>query len=646
MKQTRRQFIQVSAAAGAGLLFGAKMSRTAQSPALKKFIQPLPGLGPGGIPVAAADTTTYPGSDFYRLVMAEYTQQLHPDLPKATRLWGYADATTGVHRHLGPVIVAKRGRPVRILAENNLPSAHILPVDTSIGGAELAQNRAIIHLHGGFVPWISDGGPFAWFDPHGARGESFVPVPDMPAPGAGFQTFFYPNDQSARLEWYHDHAMGITRLNAYAGLASAYLLQDDVEAGMVASGMIPERQIPLVVQDKIFKTEFDPGESGDLFYPSAYEPDPTLVVPVPSCNPEFFGDTMLVNGVVFPTVTLEPRRYRLRILNACNARFLNLRIVHAKGSKFPANTEPDLNWAAPYMRQIGTEGGFIPESIATAGGVIVGYDTSTALLMGPGERADVIVDFRGATVGQHFLLYSEAPAPYPSGDPANDYFPSTSAGEGYGPNTRTLLQIKIGPRVGLPDPPSPKLVLPPMDPPPIIKPGSQRIPRGVRVRDLTLNEDVDSFGRLIQMLGTTVKLTPGSSGYGRAYEDAATETPAAGSVEVWRIFNTTGDTHPIHFHLVNVQVVSRQAFDLDQFNQTGETCLLNPSWGPDPNEYGWKETVRMEPGECTTVIMRFELPKTPFEIPVSPRTGGHEYVWHCHILEHEEHDMMRPLIVR
>jgi spore coat protein A len=164
------------------------------------------------------------------------------------------------------------------------------------------------------------------------------------------------------------------------------------------------------------------------------------------------------------------------------------------------------------------------------------------------------------------------------------------------------------------------------------------------IRDLTLNEDFDEFGRLIQRLGTTTRPFVGADSFARNYIDTPTEVVANGSTEIWRIYNLTGDTHPIHFHLVNVQVLSRQAFDTTDFNGNAE--LLGSPRKPDPNEMGWKETVRMDPGEMTEVIMKFDLPKVPFNVPDSPRTGGAEYVWHCHILEHEEHDMMRPLIVR
>jgi spore coat protein A len=162
-----------------------------------------------------------------------------------------------------------------------------------------------------------------------------------------------------------------------------------------------------------------------------------------------------------------------------------------------------------------------------------------------------------------------------------------------------------------------------------------------------LNEDFDEYGRLIQTLGTASSKSLNNQGlptWGLGYMDDATETPHAGAVEVWQIMNLTGDVHPMHFHLVNVQIIQRQAF----IGDPGSYRLAGTPMSPAPNELGWKETVRCNPGEITTVIMQFALPVLPSVMgnPLSPRTGGHEYVWHCHILEHEEHDMMRPLIVR
>lgn len=655
----RRQFLQTSAAGALFLKFRQRAWAYAQSPHLKKFVQPLPALGPTGIPVASPDVTTYPGLDYYKIAMGEYSQQLHPDLPKATKLWGYADATnsagiggfTPSFRHLGPVIVAQSGRPVRINFVNQLPATHMLPVDVSLPGAEMAQNRAVPHLHGGHVPWVSDGGPFAWFTPDGSSGPSrvsWLPV------GSGNSTLtadnYYPNDQSARLMWYHDHAMGNTRLNAYAGLASGYVLRDSAEAALIASGAIPWREIPLIIQDKTFKQEYDQwGAPGDLWYPSVYDPERWELAeggapPAPSCVPEFFGDTMLVNGVVTPYVEVEPRRYRLRILNACNARFCTLRLVYAQGDTFPDSTEPRANKDGPPFLQIGNEGGFLGGP--SSNGVWMNTKPASTLLLAPAERADIIVDFSRVDPGSVLILYNDAPAPFPMGGPDYDFHMTHHTSlppPGFSPNTRTLLQVRVKPLEGSSDPQAPALVLPTASPAFLVPPGVTDLPPGVPVRNLTLVEDFDANGRLIQRLGTDVRLHEDT--FARDYMDEPTETPTAGSTEVWRIFNLTGDTHPIHFHLVNAQIISRQAFDARHFN--GTPRFMGRPKPPAPNEMGWKETIQMSPGECTTVIMKFDLAPGPqgVTVPTSPRIGGHEFVWHCHILEHEEHDMMRPLRV-
>lgn len=290
------------------------------------------------------------------------------------------------------------------------------------------------------------------------------------------------------------------------------------------------------------------------------------------------------------------------------------------------------------------------------------------LLLSPAERADVVIDFNGAPVGSTFILYNDSPGPFPGGDPRNEYFTGDSDQTlvggapatlpGHGPNTRTLLKIVVTSgshdSLGTPawlaqlnsqlrtsflngDPPG--LLLNNGDPSTPAFPFS-----GVANRMLTLNEDFDEFGRLIQTVGTFDQNGTNNQGrpaWGRAYLDPATENPRAGDIEVWQIMNLTAGTHPIHFHLVNVQVIQRQGFQGDPSNWS----YTDKPIPPDPNELGWKETVRMNPGEITTVIMQFNLPTAAMRNAVSPRTGGKEYVWHCHILEHEEHDMMRPLIV-
>jgi spore coat protein A, manganese oxidase len=355
----RRDFIKTSAMTGTAIAvyagFGAEsVYAFYQSPGLQKYIQALRGVGPSGIPLATKDTLSTGSVDHYSLVAGQYTDQLHPALGPTT-LWGYADgAHGGLHRHLGGIIVATKGKPVQITMTNNLPATPIIPVDTTIDGANQAPNRTAVHLHGGLVPWISDGGPHDWFAPDGTHGLSFlnnsVHYPAGPTTwNPGQAEYYYPNNQSARLVWYHDHAWGITRINAYAGVASAYIIRDvplESSAGLpiIEHPGLPGggREVPLVFQDKIFVgsnlAAVDPtwpaslpNTPGSLWYAHTYEHPRWslkngLLLPDPSVVPEFFGDTMLCNGTVYPTVKLEQRRYRFRLLNACNARFLNINL--------------------------------------------------------------------------------------------------------------------------------------------------------------------------------------------------------------------------------------------------------------------------------------------------------------------------------
>lgn len=685
-KLSRRALLKAGALAGAGLavplgwLADPSPSRAfSQSDRLRKFIQPLRNPVLGGIPLAAPDTVAQPwwqpGVTHYTIDIGQYTDQLHPDLPNPTRLWGFGQG--GSFRHLGGIIAAKRGDPVQITFRNQLPSTHILPVDRTIMGTEGQDNRADIHLHGGKVPWTSDGGPYAWWDPNGHQGESFLnnAALGVPSPAGNQAEYYYPNDQGARLMWYHDHAVGITRLNAYAGIASAYVMYDDYELALVSGRHLPgpldPRTVYLVFQDKIFVPRrveaVDPSwpkimphsRPGDLWYAHIYDtsrwdlaPKPPAGPPRdPSCVPEFFADTMLVNGSVYPYLEVEQRQYRFRLLNACQARFLNPRLVYAKASKGSASTEPSTTKAGPAFVQFGTEGGFLPAPTMLNG------PGQPRLLLAPAERADLIVDFRDVPAGSTLILYNDAPAPYPMGDDRNDYYPGNpstpSSRPGYGPNTRTLLQVRVKARVGAADPPvSLPWILRPTDPFLVEqRPGvPTHVGRDIPVRRLTLNEESDEHGRLIQFLGTDHPVNSKDE-FGRTYLDMPTEIIEAGSTEVWEILNLTGDTHPMHFHLVNVQVLARQAFDAEGYSG-GAPWYMAPATAPDHNELGWKETVRMNPGEATRLLIRFDLPSVPFTVPASPRLrdaygiqGGAEYVWHCHILDHEEHDMMRPLVV-
>lgn len=762
MKLSRRQFLSVTGAVGAGamtpLLWKGERAQAVQaqathlhpmamrgagvmaaatavtSPTLARFSQPLRGvypIDPNGIPVAVPDgVRKYNGGDIvanhYTIDIRQYTDQLHADAGGPTTLWGFHSlknlgdtATVKVpQRHLGGIIVADRNKPVQITFRNKLPRTHILPVDPTIMGAEGAPNRTCVHLHGGEVPWISDGGPFAWFRPNDD------PTDTSPLYGASAQSgavniyktlnrnlqageaeYYFPLKQSARMMWYHDHAVGITRLNAYAGIATALIVRDDFERRLVKRFGLPDfienggRELPLVIQDKVFHDpNVDPdypgnNTAGSLWYPYKYtdafalgEGGDAFDLPI-SAVPEMFGDTMLVNGLVTPKVTVEPRRYRLRILNATQSRFLNLSMFETVGT--PGDELPDFTKPGPDYLVLGTEGGFLARAVTVPSGrrlnITVDPDTGDrtadpvnlggALVTGPAERWDVVVDF-SSFAGKSLVLYNDAPGPFPGGGADADG-PTTLAPDG---TTIVINQMML--RFDVAATTTAKA-----DPPLLITNGfplaadtnsgidpalsgnwarlttaPRPAPARATLRKLTLNELFDEHGRLIQMLGANklVNLMPGftadpgtpGADIGKTlalmYHEPATETPAVGDVEVWEIANLSADVHPIHVHLANAQVLARVPFTGYAFNAAGvgTPTGLGVERGPDPTELGWKETIRMNPGEITRIVMKFSLPRVPFTVPKSPRTGGNEFVWHCHILEHEEHDMMRPLIVR
>ena len=701
MRVTRRRFVRTASAAGAALTlpfrsvsaFCQTLGTASTSwPSVGKFLTSLRGPGPGGIPIAAPDAFPAPvtGALHYSLEIAEFQDQLHPSFDPTT-LWGYNPLTPlgGVQpqRHLGGLIVAQRNVPIQVTFTNRLPPKHILPVDVSgffmdaaaNFGNGLGPNAACVHLHGGLVPWISDGGPMSWFDPYGNYGPSINGLQTTLNPGllAGQAEHYYPNRQSARMLWYHDHAHDITRLNAYAGIASAYIIRDDFEGDLRNLGL-PDfvenggREIPLVIQDKTFvgphiatldPTWPGPTSVGSLWYPHTYgkherKERHKLFIPDPSCVPEMFGNTMLVNGTVYPVGTVEARRYRFRILNACQGRFLNLQLYVADstpdGIQYDRRGVP-LNTAGPDFTVLGTEGGFLPHPVIVPGAqryTPALLDSRVpSLLTAPAERWDLLVDFSGLE-GKSLILYTDAPAPLPMGAIDTDYYTGGRMSQpGYGPDTRILMKFTVVDAQGE-DAPLQIDVATDLTggldaflvPPDVaVQNGVLHLPPGVAVRSLTLNESEDDYGRLLQTLGTTQPIDAAAYGYGRSYESEATETPVAGTTEVWQIANLSADVHPIHFHLVNVQVLARQPFDVSKY--AGTPIYTGPARGPNPTELGWKETVQANPGEVTTVIMKFDLPSVPFAVPSSPRTGGAEYVWHCHILEHEEHDMMRPLVV-
>ncbi|MDJ0339068.1 Ig-like domain-containing protein [Cryobacterium sp. PH31-O1] len=832
---------------------------------------------------------------------------------------------TGVDKphYLGPTILATKNKPVRVLFRNLLPTGVagdlFLPVDTSVMGAGsgpdmmtldpatkipmdmatdeksvldgvrnpmcgetpkpttcYSENRATLHLHGGITPWISDGTPHQWVTPTGEntaypKGVSVSNVPDMPDPGPGAETFFYTNQQSARMMFYHDHSWGITRLNVYAGEEAGYMITDDTEQKLMAPGGALDglgMGTPLTIQDKTFvpsakrMAQLDPtwdskkwGGEGNLWQPHVYMPAqnpgdpsgmssfgrwfygpwfwppakdakyPPMANPYfdPACDPnvadfcepalipstpnnsvgmEAFHDTPVVNGTAYPTTTMEPKSYRFRILNGSDDRFWNLSWyvadpatgteVALKSSEVSmAQTDPVVmptpdttkSPKGPDWIQIGNEGGFLPTPavvpahettwITDPTRFDVGNVDQHSLLLAPAERADVIVDF-SAYKGKTLILYNDAPAAFPGRIPGYDYYtggPDMSpAGApttlpGYGPDTRSVMQVKVSnaaPALAFDRPNTtadqmgklmaafdhhvdaagkPAGVFESGQNPIVVGQaaynqaygknfvgsgycnaaanpaakcdgfariaeqggdqfkfdtlsGSQlSIPiEGKSVHDEMNSANFDEWGRMSGNIGLEA---PGATPLLQnvilyPYVNPATElldgtkgtnslnvTPIstnADGTQIWKITHNGVDTHPLHFHLNDVQVLNRVTWD----------NIIIP---PEPTELGWKDTVRVSPLEDTIVAVRPILPKLPFAIPDSNRplnpmmplgakggaTGpngseagfnntdsngnpidpitnvmtnfGWEYVWHCHILSHEEMDMMRPISV-
>jgi len=715
---TRRDFLKYSAITGAAvalpLKFGVgKAEAYNVSPGIAKFTDPMRIFGVN-IPLATPVAGKYSGVQYYEMTGGVFRDNLGTNMAAAfpgytgTRFYGYADTATLNHVHLGGAVAVAKGTPVRLQFTNQLPATHIIPFDATIpqGQATVNQDHMAVHLHGGLVPWTSDGGPFHWFKPGApatrVNGPSIVKwLPDNT--GVLTDDTYYPNNQSARLMWYHDHAVGITRTNAYAGLATAYII---AEAGEPA----PAPQY-LVVQDKVFFDGVDlvyagltGAIAGDLWYPYIYDPKIWKLqgsrnvnkpggLPVPSAVAEMFGDTMLVNGAPYPTYTIsDTGGSRFRLLNACNARFLDMKFVLEDPA---APGEPLGGYLTPTMANVdvwvlGTEGGYLSAPVKViANGLPNAPFTvlNPPLLIGPAERFDFVIDF-SRVVGSKVLMYSDAQAPYPIGNPIFDFFPGNALNPaivtpGFGPNTRTLMQFNVVAAAAYTPTTLPAPAFLPtapdainggltLNPPPAA--GAIYNVGGVnyafaQIRNLTLNETFDPFGRLMQLIGTTIPIKQ-NLGFGRAYiADAPTEIIGYNTVEIWNVYNLTADTHPMHVHLFNAMILSRRLFKVQNFNGIPAYAALGV--GPTPNETGWKETFKMMPGEETKLAVLVEDPLpgravqvfTPGALPTDPPilvgTGtvprsprllasyaitGDEYVWHCHILEHEEHDMMRGLV--
>ena len=525
---------------------------TSHGGTLTKFVDALP------IPGTIAPVGVISGAPLYDVRMREFRQKLHRDLPPTT-LWGY----NGMYP--GPSFETRRGRPIAVRWRNQLPRAHMLQIAPTIHGAEppIPEVRTVVHVHGLKVLPESDGYPEAWFTSEFAQTGPFFER----------QIYHYPNDQAATGLWYHDHALGITRLNLYTGLEGSYFIRDDGEDDLnLPKGAY---EVPLMIQDRLLNPD------GSLQYPVSDNSDPEVPL---FWVPEFFGDTVLVNGKVWPYLEVEPRKYRFRMLNASNARFYHLTLNESRwdGDR--------LGSSGPEFIQIGSDGGFLPAPVRL-----------TDLTIAPAERFDVVIDFSDAE-GKSFVLSNDAKAPFPDGD---DVVPAD------------VMLFKVARRLRGRDTSAVPSRLPAA---PALNPASAS-----KVRDLVLIENASVQDNPIEGLISS------------HWMDPVTESPRAGSTEIWRIINTTGDAHPIHVHLVQFQILDRQPFDLDRY--PGSLVFTGPRVQPPINERrAPKDMVQAFPGEVTRIIAKFDLPAGTR----ADRGERFRYVLHCHILEHEDNDMMRP----
>ena len=669
---SRRQFLKLTGAGVLSLYIGRRGKFTLRAKAalpaktldplsVPKFVTPL--LIPPVMPKAGTvKNKKGKKADYYEISMKQISQQILPSGLPPTTVWGYGAVTTsskkGLLLHNAPslTIEAEAGRPVRVKWINDLKDTdgnylpHLLPVDPTLhwsnppGGKAGRDTRPVFketpgpytgpvpivtHVHGAVgVGDESDGYAEAWYLPdaknipagYATDGTWYDYFKNKAASryganwGPGFATFEYPNDNRASTIWYHDHALGMTRLNVYAGPAGFYIVRGgpagdkavrDTRTGRsaVLPGPAPEEgdefpskkpyyEIPIAIQDRAFNKD------GSLFYPDSraffdgysgpYIPETDLS---PIWNPEFFGNMIMVNGNTWPFLEVEQRRYRFRFLNGCQSRFLILNFGNIPGVEV---------W------QIGNEGGFLaaPVSIAALG---------NKLLMGLAERADVIVDFTNVPVGNHVLGNIGPDEPFGGGEPPDDFDfadPET---------TGKIMQFNVVPALKADHTTPPQfLQLPEILP----------LPVEDSTRPLALIEMISKVhdGPAEAMLGyVDAQEMP----VHQMWSESVSENPMVGDTEVWEFYNFTADAHPMHVHEVTFEVVNRQALEVNADGETEPPArLVGEPRPPEPWENGLKDTVIAYPGEVTRIKARFGTPG--------------QFVWHCHIVEHEDNEMMRP----
>ncbi len=677
---SRRGFLKLGGVAGAALIL------TTRFGGIKRvFAAPIPGgtLDPLTVPKFVTPLLIPPvmpragvikqkggkNIDYYEISVKQFAQQILPAGLPMTTVWGYGAVTAAskkgllIHNAPSLTIEATAGRPVRVKWINDLKDPltgdylpHLLPVDPTLhwanppGGMMGRDTRPtfdstpgpytgpvpiVTHLHGAAgVGDESDGYAEAWYLPaannipadYATVGTwyDFFAAKAFANFGAtwgpGFATFQYPNSQRAATLWYHDHTLGMTRLNVYAGPAGFYVIRGgpagdaavlDSRTGTpaVLPGPAPKEgdkfppnktyyEIPIAIQDRAFNAD------GSLFYPDTraffdgiegpYIPDTDIS---PIWNPEFFGNMIMVNGNTWPFQTVEQRRYRFRILNGCQSRVLILDFSNIPGVEV---------W------QIGNEGGFLaaPVNLTATNG--------NRLLMGLAERADVIVDFTNVPIGSYVLGNVGPDEPFGGGVPGVDFAvadPDT---------TGQVMQFNVVPALA-PDPTTPPMFLQ--------LPAITPLPPATVTRPLALLEEMSMYfddAPAETLLGTVEgdpNLAP-AMWMKRMWAEAVTENPAVGATEVWEFYNATADAHPMHVHEVVFEVVDRQNIIVDEGTQMVQVDPSSLPVAPEPWESGFKDTVLAYPGQVTRIRAQFNTPG--------------QFVWHCHIVEHEDNEMMRP----
>ena len=749
LKISRRDLLKIGALAGAGatVRFGGARLLT---PSANASVQvPQTALDGSTVPQFVTPLPTFVGrrvgGSSLQATMQEFQQNVLPDefyttlaspFQRGTFLWGYGICGFG---HTAPAswpgttVEARQGTATAIKYVNDLPVNPVLrsylTYDQTIHWADPLNAGhvftpysgpipTVVHLHGGEDQSTSDGAPDAWFTNNGLHGPAYFTF-EQTDPNAAI--YFYPNKQQSTTLWFHDHTLGITRLNVFSGLSAFYFIRDQFDTGFSSNSLrLPAsaQEIELMIQDRQFDT------NGQLLFPDSNN-NPSLVDGPPSNPqihpfwiPEFFGDTMCVNGRTWPFLAVEPRRYRFRVVNASNARFVRMGLVDASSGA-----------TGPAMYQIGTDGGLLDTPVKLPGlpEPVNNDDPSptTRLFLAPSERADIIIDFAGQQ-GRSFTLTNDAQVPFPSGSPLDPADP-----------TRSVMQFQVTRPLSSQDqtynPASGAALRGGRNQEPAIvrlaNPATGTIAAGVTLsatRQLVLFEFEDPNGNGGNTAGTPVedlvnntkwngKRDGGSfspiPGSVQAQTDPGiwmTELPRVGSTEVWELLNTTVDAHPIHIHLIQFQLLNRQAVVIDP--NTGQPTYLDAwanafpggtfngetadgTWGPvvyqpgtiipgygppggyftpnadgalggnpafspfltgpvippNPNEAGWKDVAKVFPGFVNRYIIRWAPQATPVggvrpgqnQYSFDP-TRGPGYLVHCHILDHEDNEMMRP----